>query len=92
MSATSTTPKPRRFIYGDLVIDQDPGSQYSNEDVRRYLAAYSYPEVANCDIVVSEKDDHTEVRFIKKATTKGRTTKGRTTKGRTTRGIGEQPG
>jgi hypothetical protein len=81
MSENTPTAKPRRFVYGDLVIDQDPGSDYSNEDVRRYLAAHSYPEVANCDIVVSEKDDHTEVRLIKKATTKGYTTPGHMTPG-----------
>jgi hypothetical protein len=87
MSKTTPTPKPRRFVYGDLVIDQDPGVNYSNEDVRRYLAAHSYPEVANCDIVVSEKDDYTEVRLIKKATTKGCMTKGRTTLGWKTTGC-----
>ena len=50
---------------------QDPGAEYSVEEVKRHLAAI-FPEVAQA--TVEEKaleDGTTEITFIKRAGTKG---------------------
>ena len=60
----------RVFRYGDEVWE-DPGEEFSNEDVRRHLTTY-FPELAQA--TVQEKtleDGTTEVTLVKRAGTKG---------------------
>lgn len=61
---------PRLFRYGDNAWD-DPGPEFSADDVRKQLATY-FPELANADVKTSElPDGRTEVLFVKRSGTKG---------------------
>lgn len=61
---------PRLFRYGDNAWE-DPGPEFSNDDVRKQLATY-FPELANADVKTSElPDGRTEVLFVKRSGTKG---------------------
>lgn len=60
----------RIFRYGDHTWE-DPGEEFSNEDVRRHLTTY-FPELANAEIRERTLEDGTvEVTFVKRAGTKG---------------------
>jgi PRTRC genetic system protein C len=60
----------RIFKYQDQTWE-DPGEGFSNEDVKKHLTQF-FPELAQATIEVKELDDgSTEVRFVKKAGTKG---------------------
>lgn len=60
----------RIFKYQDQVWE-DPGEGFSNEDVRKHLTQF-FPELAQATIETKDMDDgSTEVRFVKKAGTKG---------------------
>lgn len=64
-----TTPKTRVFSYNDQTWD-DPGSEYSNDDVRKHLAGF-FPDLANASIETSDLDDgRQEIKFVKRAGTK----------------------
>lgn len=61
----------RMFVYGEHRLP-DPGAQYTNEDVRLYLAGGTFPELANCRIDIKPmKGGIQEVHFVKQATSKG---------------------
>jgi len=60
----------RIFKYQDQVWE-DPGEGFSNEDVRKHLTQF-FPELAQATINEKTLDDGTvEVRFVKRAGTKG---------------------
>lgn len=60
----------RVFVYGDHRFE-DPGEEFSNEDMRRQLTQF-FPELAQASVEEKELDDGTvEVRFVKRAGTKG---------------------
>jgi len=60
----------RVFVYGDERWE-DPGEEFSNEDVRRHLTTY-FPELAQAMIQEKTLDDGTvEVTLVKRAGTKG---------------------
>lgn len=60
----------RVFKYGDQSW-QDPGQEFSNEDVRQQLVNV-FPELARADIVTTDLEDgRVQVEFIKRAGTKG---------------------
>lgn len=60
----------RVFKYNDQVWE-DPGEGFSNEDVRTHLTQF-FPELAQASIEEKKLDDETtEVRFVKRAGTKG---------------------
>lgn len=60
----------RLFKYGDQAWE-DPGAEFSNEDVKRQLTAY-FPELSNADVKESAlPDGRTEVLFVKRSGTKG---------------------
>jgi PRTRC genetic system protein C len=60
----------RIFKYQEHTYE-DPGPEYTNEDVRRHLQTY-FPELAQADIQEKTLDDGTvEVTFVKRAGTKG---------------------
>jgi len=62
----------RVFVYGDERWE-DPGEEFSNEDVRRHLTTY-FPELAQASIEEKTLDDGTvEVHLVKRAGTKGLT-------------------
>ena len=61
----------RTFIYNDHSFD-DPGPDYSNEQVRTFLASQFFPELNQCDMQVGEeKDGMIEIKFVKRVTVKG---------------------
>lgn len=67
---TATDSPARVFVYNDEAWD-DPGPEYTDDDVRKHLATF-YPELANATIERRDLDDgRTEVRFAKRAGTKG---------------------
>jgi PRTRC genetic system protein C len=60
----------RIFKYQDETYE-DPGEEFSNEDVKRHLTTY-FPELAQATIEEKKLDDGTvEVTFVKRAGTKG---------------------
>lgn len=59
----------RVFIYNEQRYD-DPGEEFSIEDVRKVLAQ-TFPELATATWTEMEKDDVVEVRFAKKVGVKG---------------------
>jgi PRTRC genetic system protein C len=60
----------RIFKYQDQTWE-DPGEGFTNEDVRKHLTQF-FPELAQATIETKDMDDgSTEVRFVKKAGTKG---------------------
>lgn len=60
----------RLFKYGDQAWE-DPGPEFSNDDVKKQLTAY-FPELANADVKEAAlPDGRTEVSFVKRAGTKG---------------------
>jgi PRTRC genetic system protein C len=60
----------RLFKYNDQQWE-DPGEGFSNEDVRKHLSSF-FPELAQASIEEKTLDDGTvEVRFVKRAGTKG---------------------
>jgi len=60
----------RIFKYGDQTYD-DPGEEYTVEDVKRHLTTY-FPELAQATIEEKTQDDGTvEVTFVKQAGKKG---------------------
>lgn len=62
--------KMRVFKYGDQSWE-DPGQEFSNEDVRQQLTTV-FPELARADIVTTDLEDgRVQVEFIKRAGTKG---------------------
>lgn len=62
--------KQRVFKYGDQVYD-DPGAEYSNEEVRKQLTSL-FPELARAEIKTRDLDDgREEVSFVKRAGIKG---------------------
>lgn len=67
---TEQEQKTRVFKYGDQSWE-DPGPQFSNEDVRQQLTTV-FPELARADIVTTDLEDgRQQVEFIKRAGTKG---------------------
>jgi PRTRC genetic system protein C len=67
---TEVQVKTRVFKYGDQVWD-GPGPEFSVEDVKRQLTTF-YPELANADVKQRDLDDgRVEVKFVKRAGTKG---------------------
>ena len=70
----------RIFKYQDQVWE-DPGEGFNNEDVRKHLTQF-FPELAQATIETKDMDDgSTEVRFVKKAGTKGSDVYGRRASG-----------
>lgn len=62
--------KMRVFKYGDQSWE-DPGQEFSNEDVRQQLTTV-FPELARADIVTTDlPDGRVQVEFVKRAGTKG---------------------
>lgn len=62
----------RVFVYGEWSSEEDPGEEFSNEDMRASLAGY-FPELANAAIQTKMLDDGREqVTFVKMAGTKGK--------------------
>lgn len=60
----------RTFIYNDVTFP-DPGAQYTNEQVRQFLASQYFSELNRCEVQVGEEQDgNVEVRFVKRVTTK----------------------
>lgn len=70
-SAITSAPVKKRIFKYDGREFQDPGSHYSNEEVRDSLRVY-YPELASAEIEVKELNaDTQEILFEKVAGTKG---------------------
>lgn len=68
----SEAPPARVFTYNDQSWD-DPGPEYSNDDVRKHLAGF-FPELANAEAQIRDLDDgRQEVKFVKRAGTKANT-------------------
>jgi PRTRC genetic system protein C len=66
----SEEPKVRVFRYEDQTYE-DPGPEFTNEDVRASLVAV-FPELAKATIETTDlPDGRVEVRFVKRAGTKG---------------------
>lgn len=62
--------KTRVFKYGDQTYD-DPGAEYSNEEVKRQLTTL-FPELARAEIKTRDLEDgRVEVEFVKRAGIKG---------------------
>ncbi len=60
----------RTFIYNDITFP-DPGTQYTNDQVRQFLASQYFSELNRCEVQVGdEQDGAVEVRFVKRVTTK----------------------
>ena len=68
-ASTETASKPRVFIYNEHRFD-DPGSAWTNEQMRSQLATY-FPEIAGGVIETADTGEFIEVRFSKRVTTKG---------------------
>lgn len=69
MSEQNCVTKKRVFVY-DGHSFEDPGAEFSNEEMRNSLAS-TYPALRDAEIQTTEKGDLIEVQFIKKAVTKG---------------------
>lgn len=70
MSDEKTT-KTRVFYYDGKKVADDPGPEFSNDEVKKHLAQY-FPELAQATWDEKEQDDGTvEVTFAKRAGTKG---------------------
>jgi PRTRC genetic system protein C len=68
--AEEKKPPRRIFKYGDQQWE-DPGQEYTDEEVRKHLQTH-FPELAKCRIVRNTLDDGTiEVSFEKVAGRKG---------------------
>lgn len=60
----------RIFKYGDNAF-QDPGEQFTVDDVKRSLAQ-TFPEVSQATVSTKTLDDGTEeITFVKRSGTKG---------------------
>lgn len=69
-TATEQAEETRVFVYGDQAWDE-PGAEYTDEEVRKHLAGF-FPELANATTERRALDDgRTEVKFVKRAGTKG---------------------
>ena len=72
----STAPARRVFIYGDHRFD-DPGAEYTVEQIRTHLAAY-FPELAHATTEEKNLPDGTvEITFRKQVARKGNGDAGR---------------
>lgn len=72
MSEENTTSegKKRVFKYAGQTY-QDPGSEYSVDEVKKHLSTV-YPEVSQAETQEKELEDGTlEITFVKRAGTKG---------------------
>lgn len=70
MTNTTTTPTRRVFRYGDHTFD-DPGAEYTVEQIRHHLGTY-FPELAHAETEEKERPDGTlEVTFRKRVARKG---------------------
>ena len=72
MTDTTTTTARRVFRYGDHTFD-DPGAEYTVEQIQNHLGAY-FPELAHAETEEKELPDGTrEIAFRKRVARKGAT-------------------